>query len=244
MAPPDAHFPTLEGLPVELKSSIFRELSDLPTLQNLALSSKLYYDTFTGEKRNILRNFLKNALATRVLDDLYYVIQARKVARGDWSSYMTEFVENYREDEEIMPKDVGIEDLVAIANSLGKVHIVAKEFLKDTMSQNPLTREDLNIGIRDLSKNEVRRIYGALIKFELYCAVCADAEGNYGHPTVDSGNLAGAARSILNTGLFMKWKDFSRKLKIGRSKNCIVSGSSVSSSTIEFSRAAEKGIGF
>jgi len=135
----------------------------------------------------ILHDVLRGSLSPRVLDDLYYTIQARKIDRGrNWNRDVTEFVGKYRKVEGIIPHDIGIEDLTAMARLLAKIRIVAKEFLKDTLSRHPLTntKGSLNIAWEDLSKNEERRIYGALIRLELYCALFADPDGVYGHTGV------------------------------------------------------------
>jgi hypothetical protein len=184
--------PTLHGIPVELQVLVLRQAYDISALRNLVLSSRFYWEAYIGQRRSILQDVLFNALSTSVFLDALSVVNARRIGtstllgadrldetrrvqvREEWLSNTYEFLRHYRETNSNMPQRIELEYLEEMSRLSCSVQVVARQFFKTTLSKHPLTGEELGLKFEDLSKTELQRIYGAIIRLETCCALWGD----------------------------------------------------------------------
>lgn len=158
----------------------------------MVLSSRFYWEAYIGQRRSILQDVLVNKLGTSVFLDALSVVNARRIGtstllgadrldetrrvqvREEWLSNTDVFLRHYRENSSNTPQRIELEYLEEMSRLLGSVQVVAREFFKATLSKHPLTGQELGFRFEDLSKTELQRIYGAIIRLEICCALWGD----------------------------------------------------------------------
>ena len=181
--------PTLDGLPVEIKLVILKELPDLATLRDLTHAVPAYHHVYADAKREILntianRDFVRSGID--FLDPLTAIDAAQfEGVEVDDNLLVAKFFSTWRN---ALP-NVNHDPRLSIPLSLAVFHLqrdfepLIQYFIEQTYSKNP--KLDIPLVHQPPSRSELRRIIRAFSRLEIYGKVFGRAmtkiSGSHGY---------------------------------------------------------------
>ena len=194
--------PTLNGLPVEIKLVILKDLADLATLRDLTHAVPAYHRLYTDAKREIL-----NALANRpfvklgidFLDPLTAIDAAQfEGIEVDNNPQVADFFSTWRKALRNVTHDpkLSVHQSLAVIRLQRDFEPLVPRFLEQAYSKNPYFKDpklDRTFTHRPISPTETRRILRAFSRLEIYGKVYGETTANFsnyhGHHDQNSPNI-------------------------------------------------------
>ena len=167
---------SLEGLPVELKVLILQS-ADITTLKALVHASPSLHRAYRDQRRAILNKSLHGVLPP----DLFYEARSlfkvlrlpRDVDPRLRSDAVTRFLVDYkatRNQGSFPYETLDLRNLIPMAKFQLMIEALASQYCNAILSQNPVTGETCK-DFRKPTGTELKRVYRALYRFDLYCAL-------------------------------------------------------------------------
>ncbi|KAI9758185.1 MAG: serine/threonine protein kinase [Chaenotheca gracillima] len=161
---------SLESLPLELMWEILYRL-DSQGLNSLVNISPQYYRAYTCNAQWILSEVVRREIGPECMYEAVAVIQASNIrSREDQATI--EFLRRYRlerweEPPQVLSLSASLQ-LISFHQSI--VSGFVNDFISSTLSRYPMRQTPLKPD-GPPSANELRRIYRAFYRFELYCVL-------------------------------------------------------------------------
>jgi len=168
---------SIDGLPAELKKLILQSSPDIISMKMLARLSPSYSTIYLNERKAILPEVLLRDIGTDVLPDALAVHKAFQigfdgsVGRKDGVKlFLSEYKAERSSLSQAMYDSLDTQTLESLSHLQSVVAKIASDFCKTTLSTHPVTGEMIQPH-EGLSRNEKRRIYRALYRFEMFIAL-------------------------------------------------------------------------
>lgn len=164
--------PTLSNLATELKVTILKNMSDIPSLKALVQSSNGYHAAFVSHRHDILSSVVGLIeMQPEVLVDALAVRDASITIEpgcGEhWKSKVRHHVKEYQDSRLSVTPAFRYGDAKDLNGLHSIVRDLTRHFTSTVLPNHPVTGEKMD-NIDNVSKEETRRLHRALYRFELY----------------------------------------------------------------------------
>ena len=201
-----------EDLPPELKNQILLDISDLQTLNVIVHASPSYHQVYASQREHILSTVLERELEGAVLADVLTTVRACKLMAGKGRiTNVKDFLAEYRTS--IYSKRVGSSPTIAPdeASEVARLHTIigsiALRFYHFTHAARAHLQNAPPTDPDSPSKTELRRIYRALYRFELFCTLfCPPIHCDYLKPIDRENEADGRDMADWFLQIFQPWE--------------------------------------
>lgn len=163
---PTASASRLEGLPCEIKILILQNLPDIPSLQNLCLSSKDLHEAYFNNRKRVLADVLELDIGGPAnAQDALFAAQASQLQMGPYNHVETveEFEANWDGSKcaEINLRTLDLKNLAEISQLRKDVRSFASKYYQNKLNISSSMTDTKRKATMPTS-NEFRRIYRAI----------------------------------------------------------------------------------
>jgi hypothetical protein len=203
---------TQEDLPYELKNQILLNISDFRTLNATVHASPSYHQVYASQREHILSTVLERELEGPALADALTTVRACKLVAGKGRfTNVKDFLAEYRTS--MYGKGGGSSSAIGPdeASEVARLHTligsIALIFYHFTLAARPHLPNAQPTDSGSPSKMELRRIYRALYRFELFCTLfCPPVHYDYSKPINREKEADGRDMADWFLQIFQPWK--------------------------------------
>ena len=190
---------SLESLPLELKVMVMSKVPDLETVRNIVHASPDYYQAYLGAREEILHSLTIRTLYESNVStlDAWTTVNAPQLGLDapHRKEVITEYLQRYGDGLTDGYPRFTVNGSLEALRLHHKIKTLVEDYCDQKLNVYPLTGERREMA--RASSSELRRLFRAFYRFELYCRIFCGSRGAINPKTIS--NTLGSAENGTNT---------------------------------------------